>query len=291
MRDKLRALVVPHTFGIGKPVAMWCPNCRNDVPAIASGDRTQCAQCGQSVRSNSARHRDPMADSGIDLSASSAGGASVGSTEFPLLSDDGWLLDEQVRHLQRRAHVPVAPPHMNAFGDHSDWSTNMASSDLWNSAATAKPVETSKHRTGADPAIAQTRRHKPSLVAWSILSLGLMAFLCGGVLLVWAFVGHRNDLWSLGMPLALVGQFGLLLGLVLQLDHLWQANRRTAETLHGVDERLSEINHATTLLQSSHSLPAQSFYAHLAEGAHPHLLLADLKGQLDILATKMAAQR
>ena len=123
------------------------------------------------------------------------------------------------------------------------------------------------------------------------MSLGLMSFVCGGVLLAWSFIGHRNDLWGLGMPITLVGQFGLLLGLVLQLDHLWQASRHTADTLNAVDDRLSEINHATTLLRTTHSSPAQSFYAHYAEGAHPHLLLADLKGQLDLLSAKMSQQR
>ena len=124
-----------------------------------------------------------------------------------------------------------------------------------------------------------------------IMSLGLMSFVCGGVLLAWSFIGHRNDLWGLGMPITLVGQFGLLLGLVLQLDHLWQASRHTADTLNAVDDRLSEINHATTLLRTTHSSHAQSFYAHYAEGAHPHLLLADLKGQLDLLSAKMSQQR
>ncbi len=272
---------------------MWCSNCRQDLPAIAIGDAAQCAQCGQRLtRSGS----DVMESSkfggagedGIDLSASTAQSTTTATVEMPLAADDGWLLDEQVRHLQRRMHVPLAVP-APTIGDHAAWTSEIAQSDLWNSATAAKPIDRSKRSAARPTSVASKRR--PSFTAWAILSLGLMSFLCGGVLLVWALVGRRNDLWSLGMPLALVGQFGLLLGLVLQLDHLWQANRRTSETLDVVDERLHEINHATTLLQSSHSLPAQSFYAHLAEGAHPHLLLADLKGQLDILAAKMAAQR
>jgi hypothetical protein len=72
---------------------------------------------------------------------------------------------------------------------------------------------------------------------------------------------------------------------------LWQANRRNTETLENVDRRLHQINHAATLLRTSHGSPGQSFYAHLAEGAHPHLLLSDLKGQLDLLANKLSQQR
>jgi hypothetical protein len=98
-------------------------------------------------------------------------------------------------------------------------------------------------------------------------------------------------LWPIGLPLALIGQAGLIIGLVLQLDGLWQSNRQTAETLSELDGELSRVRHATTLLTTTKNASAQSFYAHMAEGASPQLLLADLKGQLDLLAQQMASQR
>jgi hypothetical protein len=122
------------------------------------------------------------------------------------------------------------------------------------------------------------------------MAIGLMAFVCGGVLLGCSLLGRRSDLWNLGMPLTLGGQFSLLLGLVLQLDHLWQANRRTTEALEIVDRQLNQIQHSATQLRTSHGSPTQSFYAHLAENAHPHLLLSDLKGQLDLLANRLSQQ-
>ena len=92
-----------------------------------------------------------------------------------------------------------------------------------------------------------------------------MAFVCGAVLLGWSFFGGRSELWNLGMPITLAGQFGLLFGLVLQADTLWQDNRRTADKLDQVDERLHDLNHTTTLLGSSYSSGSQAFYSHLAE--------------------------
>ena len=118
-----------------------------------------------------------------------------------------------------------------------------------------------------------------------------MAFVCGGVLLGWSAIGGRQDLWSLGLPLTLVGQAGLIVGLVLQLETLWQTNRATSQTLQNLDGEIHELRHSTTLLTNSHSNPAQSFYLHLAEGASPHLLLADLKGQLDLLSEQMSKRR
>jgi hypothetical protein len=93
------------------------------------------------------------------------------------------------------------------------------------------------------------------------------------------------------MPLALIGQTGLVLGLVLQLDGLWKSSRTTAAAITDLDSELKNVRQATTLLSASHSSGAQSFYAHLAAGAGPQLLLADLKGQLDLLAQQMARQR
>lgn len=138
---------------------------------------------------------------------------------------------------------------------------------------------------------AQTQSPKPNLAAWSLLSLGLAAFACGAVLIGWSFAADRDDLWTLGMPMALGGQVGLILGLIFQLDGLWHSNRKTLETLSTLDDELSRVRQATTLLSTTHSTSGQSFYSHMAEGASPQLLLADLKGQLDLVAQQLAAQR
>jgi len=126
--------------------------------------------------------------------------------------------------------------------------------------------------------------------AWLILSLGLATFACGAVLLGWSLIAGRDDLWPVGLPITLIGQAGLILGIVLQFDSLWHTSRKTAQVLSKLDEELASVRQATTLLSTSQSSAAQSFYLHLAEGASPSLLLADLKGQLDLLAQQMAKQ-
>jgi len=138
------------------------------------------------------------------------------------------------------------------------------------------------------PAVDRSTSH---VAAWTILSIGLAVFACGGVLLGWSVVGQRDDLWTIGMPLALLGQAGLILGLILQLDGLWHTSRQAKEALAQLDGELASVRQATTLLSTSHAPSAQSFYVHLAEGASPQLLLADLKGQLDLLAQQMATRQ
>jgi hypothetical protein len=101
----------------------------------------------------------------------------------------------------------------------------------------------------------------------------------------------RQELWVVGLPAALAGQIALLIGLTLQLDRLWRANRKAAAKLDTVDEQLTELK-ASTALPSMPPAPAASlFYSHLASGASPQLLLTDLKSQIDLLAMKIASQK
>jgi hypothetical protein len=124
---------------------------------------------------------------------------------------------------------------------------------------------------------------------WVALSLGTTAFVCGGVLLGWSVFAQRQELWSVGMPIALAGQIALLIGLVLQLDRLWHNSRKASAKLENVDKQLHELKTATTLASTVHG-PSATFYAHLAGGASPQLLLTDLKSQLDLLAAKLSKE-
>ena len=83
----------------------------------------------------------------------------------------------------------------------------------------------------------------------------------------------------------------LLMGAILQLDGLWENNQANFEMLDQLDQQLTDLRHATNMLSVSNSQASQSFYMHLAEGANPQMLLADLKGQIDLLSMKMAQDR
>ncbi len=97
----------------------------------------------------------------------------------------------------------------------------------------------------------------------------------------------RPELWTIGLPVAIGGQIALLIGLILQLERLWHDSRHAADRLKAVDEQLHDLKTTTTLLGTGHASPGGAFYAHMADGAGPHLLLTDLKGQLDLLALKI----
>ena len=102
------------------------------------------------------------------------------------------------------------------------------------------------------------------------------------------FVEARPELWQWGVPAALAGQGALLIGFVLQLDGVWQASRANTQQLAQNDIQLSGLAQSIQMLNVTQSGPSQSFYAHYAAGARPELLMADLRSQLDLLASRMS---
>jgi hypothetical protein len=56
-------------------------------------------------------------------------------------------------------------------------------------------------------------------------------------------------------------------------------------TLQEIDHDISELKRTAMSLASTS--PSQTFYRHMAEGASPQILVSDLKGQLDLLTSRM----
>lgn len=268
---------------------MWCSDCQQDVPAIASksdSNAVVCARCRKqlsdpSAGKTAAQARSPDARKGHDDPLTAMG---------PTIDLDDWQLDEDLQaaeHLSNR--YQASPAATDEPAPRSD--VGAAAEALL---AAAHVQAHSGHRTPdlfRSHQNAAPRQPQRTWVAWTFLSIGLMTFVCGAVLSGLSFMAGQAELWNIGLPMVLSGQAALLLGLVFQLEGLWQNNRETCETLGELDDQIADLRQATTLLHSTHGAAAQSFYAHMAQGASPHLLLADLKGQLDMLAVKMAQER
>ena len=254
---------------------MWCKRCRQDVPGVGSpAGQLCCLRCGAALLADEAASTSTdrvakMAAHGVDLTQ-------------PPVTDvlNQWQLDRDVRQIRKLAGpLPADPagvgsprrvtalnaPHASARGPHFPM------------AAAPAPPAKQRARSGA--------------LVWAILSPSLTAFVCGAVLLAWSLVAQRTELWSLGLPIAVCGQVGLLMGFILQLERVWQGHRDASAKLDAVDTQLHDLRHSTSLLRVNHGSAAQAFYAHMADGANPEILLADLKGQLDLLAVTMAERR
>ncbi len=257
---------------------MWCVHCRQDVPAVPSAEREYCCpRCGEVIRLDTHHcvHGLPKADSRKKESPAAAEVA--GRPPFY----DGWEWDEELRHVQRALQIGKAPSG-NAEPVQRPAASRL---DLPHAAAPGWHALVAG-RSGKKPKADAGGVH--GVLTWLALLAGATGFACGGVLLGWSLATGRRELWNIGLPVALGGQIGLIVGLVLQLDWLWHENREAAAKLEDVDEQLHELKATTTLLSTGQGPATSTFYTHFAGGASPQLLLTDLKSQLDLLAMRIA---
>lgn len=250
---------------------MWCTHCRQDVPGIFSVEtgRYRCPRCAESFAPAAPPSSPATAPSPVRCDGGEA--AELHGPHVP--SFDDWECDEQLRHVERlltsRSKAGYER-HLRVDGSH---------------ASSAAPVPTWQRW---EEQRRQGRRPRGLSLVWPLLTAGMMAFVCGGTLVGWSLWTGRTELWNVGLPIALLGQLALLGGLVLQLERMWAASRETASKLEHVDDELQDLKSTTSLLSSQEGAGSHAFYAHLAGGANPQLLLADLKSQLDLLAVKLS---
>jgi hypothetical protein len=272
---------------------MWCIKCRQDVPGLAwSGEGYRCPRCSTPLSLHGTEEAPPVT-TGDDSAAAKKDAAAApkrapldatGQADKDRAPYDEWEVSEQLRHIDRILH----PGHRRGSRGHAAYRREAAQLDVPHAAVPPWHVSTAV-KPARKQAVATENSVSLTALTWLALSLGTMAFACGGILLGWSFVTGRQDLWNIGMPVALCGQIALVAGLVLQLERLWHHSRHAASKLETVDEQLHELKHVTTLLGTSHGSPA-SFYSHFSDGASPQLLLSDLKSQLDLLALKISQE-
>jgi hypothetical protein len=93
--------------------------------------------------------------------------------------------------------------------------------------------------------------------------------------------------WNYAVGLAMAGQGTLIFGLVLVISRLWRSSRYSAAKLQDVHIRLGQLQQSSETLAATRTGGAPAFYADLVRGASPHVMLANLKGQVDQLATRV----
>jgi hypothetical protein len=184
--------------------------------------------------------------------------------------------------------------------DYHDFASSLEALDDWDFESDVTPLPRGRTTSGLDWQDANRRatefdrparfapHQRTSSLVWGLVWAGIGALIGGGGILFASCLAARNDLWSLGLAIALGGQASLVLGLLVQLERVWLGSHNAVSRLNDVDRRLQELNHTADVLGLSRSTAAQSFYAHMAQGASPRLLLADIKGQLDLVAMRIS---
>jgi hypothetical protein len=192
---------------------MWCSACQQDVPALgsAAGGDLRCGKCRGELAQRADR-RQPVAEAAESRFDPPRSAIHQGLTEdrpavpsvlrCPPLPEEDWALEAELRGVQRL----VSSLKTRGLSE----SPSVANLDH-------KPA---MQKIDVPEPADETACPRRTSAAWAVLSVALAIFACGAVLLGWSVIGQREDLWPLGLPLTLVGQAGLVLGLVLQLDGL-----------------------------------------------------------------------
>ncbi|MCI0334906.1 MAG: hypothetical protein L0228_16975 [Planctomycetes bacterium] len=266
---------------------MWCSQCHQDMPAVAHAatGRLVCSRCQRPMAGRKAANVTPICDDGIALDEPGAAAAAA-----PPIRTDDWSARQRSRELERKLRRPTS------IGVTTASSTRHSSRRLdppQNLFDQIEHVTTPAILTGAPPSTTATplrsrRTVSGQVFAWLVVALGTIALIAGIGLIAWSLSVNQMIYWNLAIGLALGGQGALILGLVLVVSRLWRTSRFAACKLQEVHARLAQLQHTTDALTAMRSGGAPAFYyADLVRGASPQMLLSNLKGQLDQLATRV----
>ncbi len=257
---------------------MWCSQCQQDVPAVVRSVQGPllCTQCEHEVGEPVVSPGSRPADTGVSLDTFDVQHASV---EQELASPISELQREQsserLRWIDRQLHRTYR----------SDIAVDL-SPKLHEPVAL---VPSSMHVK----ATYQRPKREPKSVANSwllslLLGVGVLAFFVGAGLLAWSTAFQLPQLWQPGMALTIGAEGLLILSLAWMAARLWHNSRRVNRQLHGVDRQLAEIEQITGTLAGSQQSTSQHFYHHANQAASPHMQVANLRGQVDQLASRVA---
>jgi hypothetical protein len=261
---------------------MWCKKCQQDVPAIASSVERKycCPRCGEAVGG--------QASSTMETKQSPSDSVSDAAHASEIPSYDSWELDNQLWQLGQALQIDTNRNRSEG----KDFQHEIARLDSAHNCISPRhspPKPTSRKRK-IKSRLATKSSVLLGFLIWAVLSLGTAALVCGGILLGWSMMAARNELWEIGLPIAIGGQVSLLIGLVLQLNVFWHSNKNTRDKLDEVDEKLHDLKKTASRLGAVHRPSSTSFNTHMVGRANPQLLLSDLKSQLDLLERQIGEQ-
>lgn len=171
---------------------MWCTRCERQVAAIVgdSGDCTLCADCGCEI------------DVFADL-------ATVRTSTFRAQAS-------RVAESKREAilpHLSCSRARLDHIGRRLE--------------ALAVQTPAARRRVRVDETVAAAPAPAPSSLSSWVSGAGLFggvtALVCGATLAGWSLVSDRAELWNIGLPTALLGQFLLLAALAAQ-SGFWRSS-------------------------------------------------------------------
>jgi hypothetical protein len=235
-------------------------------------------------------HATQICDEGLALDEPMATASGTATKAAPLRPDD-WAARQRVRTVVRELRRPSPAIHASTNRFTSDRLRFEPPHDLFGQIeqATTPSIATSTLQPTLSALSHHSRSDGSQIVAWLVVVAGVLALAGGVSLIAWSLSTKQMQYWNAALGLTQGGQGALILGLVLVISRLWRSSRFTAAKLQDVHARLGQVQQAADSLAATRAGGAPAFYADLVRGASPHVLLANLKGQVDQLATRVSS--
>ena len=263
---------------------MWCVDCQQDVPAVArsANEPLSCPRCHRELAPSVAT---VPSDAGIALD----------SFDQPVVDDLAppvtWLAQEETqqrlreidRMLNRTYRRDLPASVITGIHHPRD---NVPPAEF---VTTDVPLRSLSRRVANKP----REPRRPTQTSWllSLMLIGGAISFCAGIgILVWSSAFELENLWQAGLTLTVGSEGLLILSLAWMAVRLWRNGRQVNRQLHGVDRQLAEIEQTTSELAGSHQPTSQHFYHHYGQVASPHMLMANLQGQVDLMSARLASE-
>jgi hypothetical protein len=233
------------------------------------------------MRTRKPTYSESICDEGLALDEPAAAAAAA---TLPRVDD--WSVRQLGRELRRSNAVAAVGPHFPQGPRRFDPPQNLFA-DVGH--ASTPPIQPITAQTALRATTRPPRSAAGQIIAWLIVMAGSLVLSAGIGLVSWSLAANQMLYWNLALGLTLGGQGALIFGLVLVVSRLWRNSRHATNRLQDVHVRLGQLQHTADALTAMRSGSAPAFYADLARGASPQVLLANLKGQLDQLATRIGS--
>jgi hypothetical protein len=212
-------------------------------------------------------------------------------SKAPPTSLDDWEARQRVRSVVRELNRPTPAAASPATRSASDRFRFEPPHNLFqqSDASSTAGLPSSISPIGTATTFPAGRSEGSQFIAWLTVITGVLTLAYGLGMIGWSLSAHETRHWNLALGFALGGQGILIFGLVLVISRLWRSSRYAAGKLHDVHTSLGQLRQASEAIAATRGGSAPAFYADLVRGASPQVLLANLKGQVDQLATRVGS--
>ena len=260
---------------------MWCRQCQQDVPAVArtSQGPLLCPRCSRELQHGTLAE---VADAGIALDSYGSAPAKNEALTKPIPGVQQEASREKLKRIGRQLRSP--------YQEEIKLGSLPTSNSLWHALPIAnEPIASPQLRQVAKQAHREsaTSTSQTSWVLSSVLTLGALGFSIGIAILAWSASFDLQELWHWGMTTTIAAEGLLIVGLTWMATRLWHNSRRINHELRGVDQQLVDIHKMAGSLSAGQLSASQNYYHHFSQVANPHMLVANLRGQIDQLAERI----